>query len=320
MLCLENLLPKIFSGLSQTTRAYLALGFGLLSLGFSAIFVRGANAPGTITAFYRMAIGSLVMVIPFANQFRNDASIRPARHSIWLAILGGVFFGSDLVLWTSGIVMSGATIPTLMANIAPLWVGLGAFLFFRERQGVRFWMGLLVAIIGAAIILGQDFSKASNIGMGSLLGLGSGVFYGAYYLTTQRARTGMRTLSYFWISTASSMILLLFVNLILERTLTGYDSLTYTMFLGIGLLVQVGGWLAINYAQGFLPASIISSTLLGQPVLTAVIAWPLFGENLNAWQIFGGAAVITGVYLVHRSRSNGRRVSASADTKKNYGN
>ncbi len=295
-------MPKILSGFSQTTRAYMALGFGLVSLGFSAIFVRGADAPGTITAFYRMAIGSMVMVLPFANQFRKNTTIRPERSGVFLAILGGVFFACDLILWTTGIGMSGATIPTLMSNIAPLWVGLGAWLIFRERQGVRFWMGLMVAIAGAAIILGQDFSKASNVGMGSLLGLGSGIFYGAYYLTTQRARRAMRTLTYFWISTATSMVLLLLVNLIVGRPFTGYDAFTYAMFLGIGLLVQVMGWLAINYAQGFLPAAVVSSTLLGQPVLTGAIAWPLLGEILNLWQIFGGAAVIVGVYLVHRSR------------------
>lgn len=311
---------KLLSGLSQTPRAYLALGFGLLSLGFSAIFVRGADAPGTVTAFYRMAIGSLVMVIPFTNQYCKAASARPALKGILLAVLGGIFFGFDLVLWASGIVMSGATVPTLMANTAPLWVGLGAWLIFRERQGVRFWLGLLAAILGAAIILGQDFSKASHMGMGSLLGLGAGIFYAAYHLTAQRARTGMRTLTYFWISTASSMLLLLLVNLVLGHSFTGYNSFTYVMFLGIGVFVQVMGWLAINYAQGFLPAAIISATLLGQPVLTAVIAWPLFGENLNAWQIFGGAAVITGVYWVHRSRSNERDVFAPASTEKKHGN
>jgi drug/metabolite transporter (DMT)-like permease len=58
----------------------------------------------------------------------------------------------------------------------------------------------------------------------------------------------------------------------------------------------------INYALGYLPASIVSPTLLGQPVVTAILAGPLLGEDLSAWQILGGLAVLIGVYLVHHSR------------------
>jgi len=60
--------------------------------------------------------------------------------------------------------------------------------------------------------------------------------------------------------------------------------------------------LVINYALGHLPASIVSPTLLGQPVVTALLAGLLLGEVLSAWHIAGGVAVLAGVLLVHRSR------------------
>jgi drug/metabolite transporter (DMT)-like permease len=294
-------------------RAYLALGLGMLSLGFSAILIRSADAPGTVTAFYRMAIGSVLMLIPFSRQVRQggrgersspgDEGALPGR-AVWIAILGGAFFGLDLTLWATGIVMSGATIPTLMANTAPLWVGLGAWLFFKERQSGIFWGGLLLAMLGAGVVLGQDFSRSTAFGVGALLGLGAAVFYGAYYLVTQQARSKLKTIPYFWITTTTSALVLLLVNLVLRRPFGGYDGITYLKFLAVGVFVQVFGWMAINYAQGFFPASIVSPTLLGQPVLTALIAWPLFGEILTPWHILGGAAVIAGVYLVHRSRGS----------------
>ncbi|MBC8504492.1 MAG: DMT family transporter [Anaerolineales bacterium] len=283
-------------------KAYFAFGFGILALGFSAIFVRAADAPGTVTAFYRMAIGSALVVLPFLNQARREP-VSQKKGAIWLAILGGVFFGLDLSFWSTGIVMSGASIPTLMANTAPVWVGLGALFIFREKQRKNFWVGLLVAMVGAAIILGQDFSLAANIGIGSALGLCAAVFYGAYYLVTQRARAHVRTLPYFWITTTSSAVFLFVVNFIFGHSLIDYDKSTYLNFLGIGVLVQVFGWLAINYAQGFFSAPIIAATLLAQPVLTAILAWLFFGEAFTPWQIIGGIAVIGGVYLVHRSRT-----------------
>ena len=42
--------------------------------------------------------------------------------------------------------------------------------------------------------------------------------------------------------------------------------------------------------------------MLGQPVVTALLAIPLLGETLGMGQVIGGAAVLAGIYLVHASR------------------
>lgn len=285
---------------NTSARAYTALSLGILAISFSAIFVRAANAPGTVTAFYRMAIGSVLMSIPFLLNARQKP-VTTSRMGIGLAVLGGIFFGLDLVFWTTGITMSGAAIPTLMANTAPLWVGLGAWLIFREQQKAGFWLGLLLALVGSAIILSQDFSRSASIGVGGVFGLLAGIFYGGYYLVTQRARAYVRTLPYFWITTTASAVFLLGVNLLLRRSFVDYDRGTFLYFLAVGVIVQVLGWLTINYAQGFISAAITSATLLIQPVLTAVIAWLLLREALTLWQVIGGIAVIMGIFIVHRS-------------------
>jgi drug/metabolite transporter (DMT)-like permease len=50
--------------------------------------------------------------------------------------------------------------------------------------------------------------------------------------------------------------------------------------------------------------------LLGQPVVTAVLAVLLLEERFMIWHILGGVVVLSGVYLVHWSRSNGRKKAA----------
>jgi drug/metabolite transporter (DMT)-like permease len=288
--------------------AYLSLGTGVVIIGCSAIFIRLADAPGTISAFYRMAIASLLVVLPLGLQVRKKKNLQP-RRGIRLAILGGIFFGLDLTFWSTGIMLSGATNPTLMANTAPLWVGLGALFIFKEDQNARFWAGLLVAMAGAAVVLGADISRAIEIGLGTFLSLMAAVFYAGYLLVSQRGRADLNTLAYFWITTLVSAILLLVVNILFNQSLTAYPVRTYLIFLAQGILVQVVGWLAINYGQGYLPASIVAPTLLGQPVVTAIIAWLLLGESLTNWQVLGGGMVLLGVFIVHRSRRGGNKLS-----------
>jgi len=283
--------------------AYGALVIGILVIGFSAIFVRLANAPGVISAFYRMSIGSFAMTLPFIWQVKRGKEKLPVR-GVWLAVGGGVFFGLDLIAWTTGITLSNATIPTLMANTAPLWVGLGALLIFRERQTKGFWLGLVLALCGAVIVLGRDLLQVTSFSMGAMLGLLAAFLYGAFYLFSQRARMVLSTLSYFWISTTSSAIVLFVVVLIFGYRFIGYEPQTYWIFIAMGIVIQALGWMVINFAQGHLPASVIAPTLLGQPIITAFLAMPILGETFTVWHLTGGALILVGVYLVHRSRTH----------------
>jgi drug/metabolite transporter (DMT)-like permease len=280
--------------------AYLALGIGALSLGLSAIFVRWADAPGAVTSFFRMLVAVVVLGWPFLKRAKNSAGL-PVR-GIVLAILGGLAFAGDLAFWSTGVMLSGATNPTLLANTAPLWVGFGAYFLFKEPLNKQFWGGLLLATIGSLAILGLDTLQAISLGMGSFLGLLAGIFYAAYFLFTQRGRKYLDSLSYFWLSATSSTVLLLLITMVLKQPLSGYPMRTYLNFLALGIVTQVFGYLAINYALGHMPASIVSPTLIGQPIVTAFLAWILLQETLSIWHFGGGFTVLTGVFIIHRNQ------------------
>lgn len=284
--------------------AYLALGLGLLAIGFSAIFVRFASVPGTVAAFFRMSI-SLVALTPIFLFSRRSQRLIPPK-DVRIAFFGGLLFAVDLSLWTTGVMLSGATNPTLLANTAPVWVGIGAYLLYKEKLPLLFWIGLVIAMLGGVLVLGSDALEAMEFGLGTFLGMLAGIFYGVYFLVTQRGRQTLNALAYFWFSALSATAVLLTINLVLRQPLLGYSSQAYLSLLGLGILSQGVGWLAINYAQGHLPATLVAPTLLGQPVVTALLAGPLLGEQLSLLEVLGGGTVLIGVYIVHRSRSNSR--------------
>ncbi len=288
--------------------AYPALILGIVSISFSALFVRWAHAPGVVSSFYRMGLASAIMFLPFLS--RGQGVLAPKqRPGIVYAIAGGLFFSLDMFFWTKGIVVSGATIPTVLANTAPLWVGLGSWFFFREQPGERFWIGLLVTVGGASMILGNDLRHSSDLGLGAVFGLVAAIFYGAYHLVSQRGRMYLNTLSYFWVSTMVSAGFLLVYTLILRYPLLGYDAQTWGLFILMGVLVQVLGWMFINYAQGTIPAVVVAPTMLAQPIITAVLAAIFLGEKFTGWHLVGGCMVMVGVYLVHQ-RKEGKEMRA----------
>lgn len=293
-------------GQRSHSRAYLVLGLSLLGMAFSGILVSLAGAPGAVSGFYRVAIAGIALALPFVRNVQRTGA--PSRHEVLIAALAGLFFAFDLFFWNTGILISGATNPTLMGNTAPIWVGLGAMFFFKERPARLFWLGLLVAIAGAAVILGVD--ALNDVGLGTFFGILSGMFYSGYFLVVQRSRQKLNTLTSFWLSTVSTALALAIMARVLGQPLTGYSNLTYLYLIGLGLFVQVGGQMGVAYSLGYLPASIVSPTLLLQPVLTGLLAVPLLGETITLVQVLGGAAVLAGVYIVHRSRQRDIRPRA----------
>jgi len=132
--------------------AYLALGVGVLALSFSAMFVRWANAPGPVTAFYRLFFSVLFLLPFFLSRLKDNPSLKSSI--IWFPLLAGIFTAGDLALWTSSLTYTTASNATLLGNTAPLWVALGTWLILKQKLSTAFWRGLAVALAGAVLIMG----------------------------------------------------------------------------------------------------------------------------------------------------------------------
>ena len=278
---------------------YIALASGILALSLSALFVRWAEAPGTITTFYRMAFAALFM-LPFYLRHQRRAAQRPPWRLLAWTLVGGLFTALDHIFWAVGIQYTTVANATLLNYIAPLWVSVFAFLVWKEKMPRVFWIGLVLTLTGAAVVFGNDILRNPHLSRGDLLATISSLFYAAYFLTTQRARRSLDTMSYIWPVVVVCAVILLGVNLAAGIPLTGYSAQAYLTFLGAALISQVIGYFSVGYALGHLPASVVSPTMILQPVFTALLAIPLAGELLSLPQLLGGLAVLLGIFLVNR--------------------
>ena len=217
-------------------------------------------------------------------------------------ILAGLASAMDQFIWNTSLKFTQAANATLLGNTSPLWVALIAWLIFRERTRRLFWLGLVLVMGGAAVVLGNDFLRHPTVGLG-----GSAVDHIGFLLRPllpvfPAEPPALDTLSHVWLCSLSSTLVLLVICLVSRTPLSGYPTRSYLVMLGAALLPQLTGYLAIGYALGHIPAAIASPTMLGQPVITAILAIPILGERLTPPQWIGGLVALTGIYLVNRSR------------------
>jgi len=287
--------------------AYLALLAGVFCISFTAIFTKWAAMPGPVASVYRMAVATVALTIPLLGRTRQTGRLFPPG-ARW-GVLGGLSFALNLALLTSALLLTSAATATLLDNTAPIWVGIGAMVFFRERLGWRYWTGLGLALIGAAVVTGFNPLRILSLNPGDALAFVGALFYAAYLLVTQRGRTQLDTLSYLWLVAATATVTLAAMCLILRLPLTGYDTRAMLSVLGMGLISQTGGWLLINYALGHVSASMAVIVLLAQPIITGLLAIPLLNELLTGRQILGGALELSGIYLcLRRTTDDGRQM------------
>ncbi|HET7621560.1 MAG TPA: DMT family transporter [Gemmatimonadaceae bacterium] len=286
-------------GRSQDSRAYVVLGVGILCIAWSAILVKVASdVSGPASAFYRVFIACAVLIPLWAVKSRGKPL--PEWQTIGLAALGGVFFAFDLALFSSAILITSATSTTLIANSTPIWVALGSWLIWKELPSISFWIGLGVILVGMTALVGGDVLHHTALGYGHLMAVASSAWYAAYLMTTHRVRVTSDTLTFTVISVAASAVTLWVVCLLSGVPMSGFAPRSWAALVTLGLVSQVGGYLAITYALGHLRATVTSVSLLAQAPLTALLAMPLLGERLSPAQAVGGALVLGGVYVVNR--------------------
>ena len=290
--------------------AYGALLVAVLGISWSAVLIRWSGVPGSSSAFYRVFIAALVLVPLWAAVLATSPQRRQrlrsgGRRAAALAVLGGAFFGLDLALYNTAVMMTTATEATLFGNNAPIFVGLGTWLLFRRRPKRAFWVGLALASIGAAVVMIAASSGQANRGSmtGNFLALTASTFFAAYLLTTEHVRGALDTLSFSTLAIAGSVVTLLVVCLALGVPLGGFSRTTWAALLGLGLISQLAAYFALVHALGHLPATVTSVGLLAQLPLTALLAVPLLGEPLHASQAAGAALVLAGIYVVNRGSS-----------------
>ena len=291
---------------NKSILAYLALGIGVLALSFSAMFVRWANAPGPVTAFYRMFF-SIFMLLPFLmTRVKGNSALRAS--TIWFPLLAGAFTACDLALWTTSLSYTTAANATLLGNTAPLWVALGAWLILKQKLSAAFWRGLAITLAGAGLIMGTDFILHPRFGVGDVMAIFTGFFYGGYFLFTEKSRSHFDSVMHIWLVGVGASVSLLIINIAFQYPLTGFDRNTWLIFITTAFVSQLIGYMALAYALGQLPASIVAPTMVLQPVVTALLAIPLLGEIPGGWQGVGGCIALIGIYIVNHSHQQAPKI------------
>jgi len=277
-----------------------ALLAGGIAIGFSPIFVRLSELGPIATGFYR-----LLLALPLLWLWMHWETRRMARGTTrieWLAIaVPGILFAGDILFWHWSITYTTVANATLFANLAPVIVTVGAWLYLRERVSYQFLAGMALAMSGAALLVNASAALGTRYVLGDMLGLITACFFGSYVVAVARLRRRYPASTLMFYSSAVTCVLLLAATLVSGETLLPDSPQGWTALFALAWISQAMGQGCIAYALGHLPASFSSLAILIEPLTAAVLGWVWLGEALGGLQAIGGVIVLAGIAVARRS-------------------
>ncbi len=279
--------------------ALAALFAGAIGIAFAPILVRLSEVGPVATAFWRMML-ALPLLALWASLQPRGTHAPGLRAGLGMALLAGLFFAADLAVWHWSIRLTSVANATFLANLAPVAVTLGAWLLLRERAKPIFFVGMVLALAGAALLVRANVGGPDAVLLGDGLGILTAFFYAGYQLCVKRLRDSQSTARIMLISGTACAAVLLPLALASGEAILPTTATGWLVVAALAVVCQFAGQSLIAYAVAHLSASFASVSLLLQPVAAAALAWLLFGEALAALQWWGGAAVLLGIYLARR--------------------
>lgn len=291
--------PPAFSRLSIA--AVLA---GATGIGFAPILVRWSQIGPSATASLRVLFALPVLWLLVGLERRKTPSkVQPStRRDFLMLAVAGLFFAGDLSIWHWSLQFTSVANSTLLTNVAPLFVTVGARIFLGEKVPGFFIAGMVIALGGAVMLVAESLNLSSKHLVGDGLAVSAAIFYAGYLLCVRFLRRSLSTMAIMaWSGLVSCPTMFLLAVISGEKTMAT-DLHGWGVVLALALICHVAGQGLITYALGHLPASFSALSLLWQPVMAGLLAWAVLGEPLSPLQLAGGILVLVGIAVAGRSR------------------
>ena len=281
-------------------KGVFALVAGVTFIGAAPILVRLSEVGPSATAFYRVL---WVLPVYWLLASRHGDAVRAALKppNVALVFATGFFFAADLSLWHWSLQYTTVANSTLLTNLAPVFVLVGARAFLYESTAKGLLASVSIAMIGCALLLSNSAKFARENLFGDLLSVITALFYAGYLISLKRARQRLPTTVIMALSGLVSTPLFALAGTSAHENFAPVTGRGWLVLAALGFISHLAGQGLIAFGLAHVQAAFSAAALLWQPVVAGILAAIILGEPLSGLQLMGGAIVLAAIYLAQRS-------------------
>ncbi|WP_336038088.1 DMT family transporter [Halobacterium yunchengense] len=282
-----------------------AVAVAVVAVSTSAILVELSEAPRVLKAGYRVLF-TTALVAPFA--FREREAFATVSGTDWVVVgVAGVLLAVHFTAWFASIEFTSIAASTTLVQTQPAFVAVGAWLLLDERVGPRIVGGILVALAGSVLLSAGDFLSGTAVGAAPTLGNALavlGAVSGAGYVLAGRSVRQRLSLAPYVFAVYGVCTVALFAGAVASGIpLFDYPPREWALFVAMAVGPGLFGHTVVNWALKHVESSVVSVSLLGESVVSTLLALAVFAEVPGAFTLVGGAVVLVGIGVTATGRA-----------------
>ncbi len=288
---------------------------GILAVSTASIFIRFAQgyASSLAIATLRLVFASLI-IAPIALLKHRTELVKLDRRDLLLGLLAGTFLALHFATWISSLEHTTIASSVVLVTTTPLWVALLSPLTLKEPITRFVLWGMVLAFLGGIVIGFSDICNWNNglvcpspgdffqgqAILGDLLALAGALMAAGYIIIGRRLRVKTSLIPYIFVVYGMAAIVLILITFASGDSLLGLPSQAYFWTLLLAIIPQLLGHSTFNWALKYLPASLVSITLLGEPIGSTILALVILSEIPSVGELFGAALILLGIFLASK--------------------
>ncbi|MBB3082967.1 DMT family transporter [Geodermatophilus sabuli] len=275
------------------------IALAVLGISLSAPLTTLVTAPMLALAFWRNVGGAAVLLPVLLLRDRSTlAGLRP-RH-LGSSVVAGLFLAAHFAAWLPSLSMTTVAASTALVTTTPVWTALATRLS-GVRLPAAIWWGLVLAVVGVALIAGVDVSVSVRALAGDALALLGAICAGGYVLAGARARQRLTTSAYAVVCYSVCALAIAVGAVVVDAPLAGFSGRDWLLIAAITVCAQLLGHTLLNLVLSSVGPTVVSLVVLLEVPGALLFAVVLLGQVPPLLALPGVLLVVVGVALVVRA-------------------
>ncbi|MDI3298910.1 MAG: DMT family transporter [Bacillota bacterium] len=273
----------------------LALLVGVAAISSAAILTRASASDPLLVALWRLLLAALLL-LPAALARHGSGALRLGRQAL-PTLASGLALAVHFAAWNRSLLLTSVASSVTLVTVHPVFILLWDAWRLRRPAPATAWWGSALAVVGSGLVGGADWGLSPRALQGDLLALLGALAMAAYLLLGRRVRGEAEALPYSVVVYLTASAALAAFLVVSGRPLLPLGAREWALMAGLAVGPTIFGHTLFSWALGFLPAQLVSVSILGEPVGAGLLAWLLLGERPSPGAVAGDLLILAGIAL-----------------------
>ncbi|NHJ13225.1 MAG: DMT family transporter [Candidatus Thorarchaeota archaeon] len=291
--------------IDQSTSRSRVIPLLLLSVSMvssASVLIKFSISPPLVIVFWRTLYGAIIMatVGGIRGDFKHLYSDQLRRTWPWLVAIGAIL-SFHFSTWFTSLFETTVAASVVLVNTSPIFTAIISTLVLGESLRRKSWAGVLIAVSGALILAWDDLvSQGFGALYGDMLALLSAFFLAIYFIGGRKFAQGMPITVYTSIVYFVAAMVTLLVGMMMGLDFMVFEPSEVAIFLALAIFPTALGHSVNNYLLTLVPAYVVSSAVLGEPIGATLLAIVFIGpsEIPGVIAFAGFCIILVGIALV----------------------